>query len=135
MYHAHYSAEPHLKALLYFRMHNSSNSFDFSELQLTSENAGPIFKALGGHRLPLSTLILKGTNLGDGAMAELSSSLSLVSTLSELNLSRTGITAQVGKLWWPRKTLPLWPWLSMAVLGPPQLVGSVPSWLATCSER
>ena len=101
--------EPYPKALQFFQTHSSSSSssssitsLDFSDLQLTTDISQPIFKALSSsnsgshHQLhSLTSVILKGNQLGDAAMIDLTSSLSRVSTLSELNLSKTGITAQV----------------------------------------
>ena len=88
--------EPHSKALNFFQTHNQVTSLDASKLDLTADSCAAFFKALGSHCHSLSSLSLKGSQqLGDAAMAELASSLSHVSTLSELNLSRTGITAQV----------------------------------------
>ena len=87
--------EPNSKVLHFFRNHCQFTSLDVADLDLTAVTCGPAFQALGSHCHALSSLSLKGSQLGDAAMAELASSLSHVSTLSELNLSRTGITAQV----------------------------------------
>lgn len=88
------TADCHQRALKIFQANPSSPVLDLSHLSLRPLHISPLFTSLQGHT-NLTSLNLSGNRLKNDAMTLLANTLARHASLHVLDLSCTGITAQV----------------------------------------
>lgn len=91
--------ECHEKVLKLFQDTPSSSVLDFSRISLQPSNIPPLLTSLQGHS-SLTSLSLCGSRLKVEAVARLATSISRHPNIKMLDLSCTGLTAQVNLIYY-----------------------------------